>query len=71
MNGTEIKAAISKYVLNCSDCCGEGLDHMKGTGSAAANHMIESIMIILSASFFFGTTLYSGGGSINFVSIII
>ena len=58
INGTEIKAAISRYVLNCSDCWGVGLDHMKGTGNAVANQMIESMMISLRALFFFGVTLY-------------
>jgi len=57
INGMEIKTAISKYVLNCSDCWGFGFDHMKGTGNAEANQIIESMMIILSALFFFGVML--------------
>jgi len=57
MKGIEIRAAISKYVLNCSDCCAlVGLDHKKGTGNAEANQTIESKMMILSERFFLGST---------------
>lgn len=57
MNGIEIRAAISRYVLSCSDCCGlVGLDHRKGTGNAEANQTIESSIIILSERFLFGST---------------
>ncbi|CUR50801.1 protein of unknown function [Nitrosotalea devaniterrae] len=47
------------------------MDHMKGTGNADANQTIESMIITLSALFFFGVTLNLRIGSINFISIII
>ncbi len=71
MNGIDMRAAISKYVLNCSDCCAlVGLDHKKGTGKAEANQIIESMMIILRDRFFFWSTVNLSQGSINLIRLI-
>ncbi len=56
MNGMETMAAISMYVQYCCDSWGVGLDHINGTGNAAANQITESMMIILRDFFLFGVT---------------
>jgi len=44
-----------------------GFDHRKGTGKAAANQIIESMIIILRARFFLGVTPKIGTSHINLI----